>query len=153
MHILSAIISLVLSLNIFSIGLTDKAGKLEYTDSNGTVVVENEFITKSGIKVIAMNYDTTRGISKLSLTVDLDNMKAIAVCDIKTDWFNTQNWMFEAVNKDTYESISAVLNKHNEGEFWLRKGWNRFDFNSRYGNDKNVHIGVELIDVVQVYIP
>lgn len=149
MHILSSVMSLLLVLNIFSIGLTDKAGKIEYKDANGSVIVENEFITKNGVKVIAMNYDTTRGISKLSLTVDLDNMKAVAVCDIKPDWWNPIDWKFEATNKDTYETISAVLQQHNEGEFTLRKGWNRFDFKSYYIQN----IGVELIDVVQVYIP
>jgi hypothetical protein len=153
MHILSTILTLFLTLNIFSIGLTDKPGKLEYKDMNGSVIVEHEFITKQGVKVIAMNYDTTRGIQKLSLTVDLDNMKAIGECDIKPEWFNSHDWMFEAVNKDTYESISAILQKHNVGEFRLRKGWNRFDFRSHYGKDENATLGVDLIDVVQVWIP
>lgn len=153
MHILSTVLSFVLALNIFSISLTDTPGKIEYKDANGSVMVENIFITKQGVKVIAMNYDTTRGIEKLSLTIDLDNMKAIGICDVKNEWFNNHDWMFEAVNKDTYESVSSVLQKHNEGEFRLRKGWNRFNFRSYFGKDQNTQIGVELIDVVQVWIP
>jgi hypothetical protein len=86
------------------------------------------------------------------LTVDLDNMKAFGVCDVKNEWFNDLDWKFEATNVDTYETISAVLQKHNEGEFNLRKGWNRFYFRSFYGKD-DIGFGVELRYVVQVWIP
>ena len=87
------------------------------------------------------------------MTVDFDNMKALAVCEVNPEWFNNKDWMFEAINKDNYESISSGLNKHNEGKFRLRKGWNCFDFRSYYGKQEFGGVGVELIDVVQVWIP
>jgi len=160
MNIIGIVLSLFLSLNVFTISLTEKAGKVEYKDAKETVILDSEF-SRNGVWVKSMQYDTTKGISKLSLTIDPTYYYANGVCEVNTDYFpdqknkvSVENWKFEIINKDTDVTITQDLKNRNEGEFKLQKGWNRFDFRSYYLDKEGRTIGVlELIDVFQVKMP
>lgn len=159
MNIIGIVLSLFLSFNVFTISLTEKAGKIEYKDAKETVILDSEF-SRNGVWIKSMQYDTTKGIKKLSLTIDPTYYYANGVCEIDKDYFPSKgnligmkNWKYEITNKDTDVTLKGDLDVRNEGEFKLQRGWNRFDFRSYYVLDGNEIIGVDLVDVFQVKMP